>query len=244
MLRIYELPKEDQDLVYNITLATNSQNPVSLRDLKSNDEKQRLLEQSMNELGYKYRRQRSDAPLETNEYEVETVAAAVLVVWRRQRKPPTVQSVLDEFYEKVFTADLNGAQAVTAVRILNLASDCRRRQIRKLDNQERAKLLKDNTNKPEEGTLLLSTFGYFTHDWHSPDTESIASEMGKQLLSNLKIDLVKLNHVTFKMADEYLNESGQDLFDKSFETMRDEKERSSGNIWRDELKFVIHRSLQ
>lgn len=55
LVRIYELPSDDDDLVSAITYATNSQNPVDLRDLKANDANQKNLAQSISALGYSYR---------------------------------------------------------------------------------------------------------------------------------------------------------------------------------------------
>jgi len=60
LVRIYELAEEDLDFVRDITYATNSQNPVDLRDLHSNDEIQRQLEIGMQDLGYTYKRQREE----------------------------------------------------------------------------------------------------------------------------------------------------------------------------------------
>jgi hypothetical protein len=37
LLRLYELDETDENLVHDITYATNSQNPVDLRDLRAND---------------------------------------------------------------------------------------------------------------------------------------------------------------------------------------------------------------
>lgn len=36
LIRLYKLPKDNQDIVLQITYATNSQNPVDLKDLKAN----------------------------------------------------------------------------------------------------------------------------------------------------------------------------------------------------------------
>ena len=38
LIRVYQLADTHKDVVQDITYATNSQNPVDLRDLKSNDE--------------------------------------------------------------------------------------------------------------------------------------------------------------------------------------------------------------
>ena len=60
LVRIYELPDGDDDLVSQITYATNSQNPVDLRDLRANDDRQKALALSIGELGFEYRTKRDD----------------------------------------------------------------------------------------------------------------------------------------------------------------------------------------
>jgi hypothetical protein len=227
MLRIYELPKEDQELVYNITFATNSQNPVSLRDLKSNDDKQRMLEHSIGELGYVYRRQRSDAALAANEFEVETIANAILIVWRDRRKPRTVQSVLDEFYEIVFTDDLNAAQAVIAARILQVATDLRLQTIRIKEEEAKKEGHEKEKNDARKGKIVMTfdaSLYYFMMT--TPEVEPIAAHMGAQLLTNLKLDLASLTHVTFAKANDYINQNGETLFKTAFKAV--EKETTKG----------------
>ena len=51
LIRLYKLPKDNQDIVMQITYATNSQNPVDLKDLKANDQKQLQLERALPRLG-------------------------------------------------------------------------------------------------------------------------------------------------------------------------------------------------
>ncbi len=125
LLRLYELPSDDHDLVLNITQATNSQNPVDLRDLRSNDQRQQRLQLSIEGLGYTYGRQRggNSADLTSSQ-----VADAVLAVWRH-RPHQARHRAGDHFgalYDLIFTEDLNGTQAVLATLILREA-DRRRR---------------------------------------------------------------------------------------------------------------------
>ncbi|MGB1092256.1 MAG: AIPR family protein, partial [Oceanobacter sp.] len=61
LLRLYELADDDQTFVQDITYATNSQNPVDLRDLKANDPIQAQLELGVQALGYSYRRKRDES---------------------------------------------------------------------------------------------------------------------------------------------------------------------------------------
>ena len=51
MVRIYELPEGSDEVVREITKATNSQTPVDLRDLRSNDEIQKTLALGIGEFG-------------------------------------------------------------------------------------------------------------------------------------------------------------------------------------------------
>jgi hypothetical protein len=129
LVRIYELPEDDAALVLNITQATNSQNPVDLRDLRSNDERQKRLGQAIAELGYVYRRQRGDQPTSPRDITSATLAEAVLAVWR-DRPHQARFNAGDHFgvlYDKIFTKDVNGAQAVIAVLLLRFAENKRKR---------------------------------------------------------------------------------------------------------------------
>lgn len=80
LVRIYEV-NDDENIVQAITYATNSQNPVDLRDLKSNDDRQILLETGAKELGYVYKRKRDNISY-SNSIPVTVAAEAVLSVWR------------------------------------------------------------------------------------------------------------------------------------------------------------------
>ena len=130
LVRIYELPPDDDGaLVDAITFATNSQNPVDLRDLKANDPRQRTLAVSIRELGYAYRLKRSEQAVSPGEFTSATVAEAVLAVWR-QRPHQARFRTREHFgvlYDTIFTHDLNGAQAVIAALVLRQAENRRKR---------------------------------------------------------------------------------------------------------------------
>ena len=132
LVRIYELPPDDDGaLVDAITFATNSQNPVDLRDLKANDPRQRTLAVSIRELGYAYRLKRSEQAVSSGEFTSATVAEAVLAVWR-QRPHQARFRMREHFgvlYDTIFTHDLNGAQAVIAALVLRQAENRRRRPL-------------------------------------------------------------------------------------------------------------------
>lgn len=172
LVRLYELPEDSDDLVRSITYATNSQNPVDLRDLKSNDALQKSLEADVLGLGYSYLRNRSDAARARTQIRSTRAAEAVLAVWRE--KPHQARSQNREFfgnlYDTIFTDSLNGAQVILAVLLFRFAEKKRQR--------------------PPEGTPAF--ISYASH--------FVAMLMGRYLLADLNIALDGLNHQKFPDA--------------------------------------------
>ena len=84
LIRVYQLADTHKEFVQDITYATNSQNPVDLRDLRSNDEMQKQLELGMSGLGYTYKRQREEGGGESAVVTSSTAAEAVLAIWRER----------------------------------------------------------------------------------------------------------------------------------------------------------------
>lgn len=128
MVRVYQLAEERKDFVQEITYATNSQNPVDLRDLRSNDEMQKKLELGMNDLGFTYKRQREEGGGGSPVITSSIAAEATLAVWRE--KPHQAKFRRKEhfgkLYEDIFT-DLNPAQAILAVLIFRDVENERKR---------------------------------------------------------------------------------------------------------------------
>ena len=127
MLRIYQLPDEAADVVQEITKATNSQNPVDLRDLRSNDEWQRALELGVEELGYEFKRHREEGGVGPGAVTGATVAEAVLAIWRERPHQAKFRrrEHFGKLYETIFK-DLNAAQALLATLIFRMVEGRRR----------------------------------------------------------------------------------------------------------------------
>lgn len=128
MVRVYELADDDQGFVTDITYATNSQNPVDLRDLRSNDEIQKKLELGMKGLGYTYKRQREEGGLGSNVITSSITAEATLAVWRE--KPHQAKFRRKEHFGKLYEdifKNLNAAQAILAVLIFRDVENERKR---------------------------------------------------------------------------------------------------------------------
>lgn len=128
MVRIYQLAEENKDFVHDITYATNSQNPVDLRDLRSNDEIQKNLELGMKDLGYIYKRQREEGGFGSSVITSSIAAEATLAVWRD--KPHQAKFRRKEHFGKLYDEifrELNAAQAILAVLIFRGVENERKR---------------------------------------------------------------------------------------------------------------------
>lgn len=126
LVRLYEV-NDDEDVIQDITYATNSQNPVDFRDLKSNDERQLWLEKSAFDLGYIYKRKR-DNELNTNVIPSTVAAEAVFAIWRE--RPHLAKYKRNEFFDKYYLEifdNLNAAQMVIAVFIFRYCDSYRKR---------------------------------------------------------------------------------------------------------------------
>ncbi len=187
LIRLYELPEEDEELVLRITQATNSQNPVDLRDLRSNDNRQQRLAVSIGELGYTYRRQRTNGPTDTNVITSATAAEAVLAVWRHRPHAARFRATehFGKLYDQIFTPDLNGAQTVIAVLLLRFAENKRKRP-------------------PKDAPDFLQYGSRF-----------IAMLMGMYLLEAMNITLDQLTHRNFSKADEIIDRKINEYFERS-----------------------------
>ena len=184
LVRLYKLPKDNDDIVLQITHATNSQNPVDLKDLRSNDQVQRQLEASIQELGFAYRRKRVDGSPKPSDITAGAAAEALLAVWRHaphQAKFLTREH-FGKLYSLVFPSTVNGSQVVLAVLLYRIAENHRRRPV-------------------EVDPLLVRYASCF-----------IAMRMGQRLLHDLGKELESINHQCFEAAKKLIDDSGEGYF--------------------------------
>ena len=128
LIRVYQLAETQKDFVREITYAANSQNPVDLRDLRSNDTIQRQLEIGISDLGYIYKRQREEGGGGSNVITSSIVAESVLAIWRQ--RPHQAKFRRKEHFGKLYDdifKNLNAAQALLAVLIFRAAENERKR---------------------------------------------------------------------------------------------------------------------
>ena len=184
LVRIYELLQDDNELVEAITFATNSQNPVDLRDLKANEPRQQALSTSIAGLGYTYRAKREDRAVSSKEFTSAVIAEAVLAVWRHRPHQARFRSRehFGALYNTIFTEDLNGAQAIIAALLLRHAENRRKRP-------------------PEDAPDFLAYGSRF-----------IAMLMGRYLLQEMDIALNRLDHRNFEQVRKLVEQKSDSYF--------------------------------
>ncbi|MHC6204326.1 AIPR family protein [Breznakiellaceae bacterium SP9] len=187
LLRLYAV-RSDESVIEGNTRATNNQNPVDFRDLKSNDEKQRLLEQGAKELGYTYKRKKDNQTTNTDVIPSSVAAEAVFATWRE--KPHLAKYKKGEFfntyYDTIFT-DLNAAQMIIAVLVFRMCDNYRRRFS---ENEE------IQAQRPYSQYLLASIVGLY-------------------ILENFSIELKKLTHINFFEIKNFLDANRDKLYLKA-----------------------------
>jgi hypothetical protein len=193
LLRLYELADDDQDFVRDITYATNSQNPVDLRDLHSNNEIQKQLEIGIAALGYTYKRQREEGGSGTVAIASTIAAESVLAIWRN--KPHQAKFLRREHFGKLYNdifKDLNAAQAVLAVLIFRI-----------VENERKRPTL---ANPPE-------FLPYAAH--------YLAMLVGRQLRQAHALKMVEVDHRNFNLLAEKLSTEKDIYLQEAIEKIKD-----------------------
>ncbi len=192
LLRLYQLPRDNDDLVQRITYATNSQNSVDLKDLRANDERQLKLELDIQQLGFNYRRKRSDTSTRPTDITSGVAAEAVLSVWRE--KPHQAKFFSREhfgkLYDSIFTDQLNGAQVVIAVQLYRISENRRKR--------------------PEHNDPGFVRYA----------SCFIAMQMGRRLLADLNIQMRDISHRNFQSAQQHIEQNGEAYFNDSVQDIQ------------------------
>lgn len=194
LVRLYEVDdSENQGIIQDIIYATNSQNPVDFRDLKSNDEWQLFLERGAHDLGYFYKRKRDNTP-NTNVIPSTVAAEAVFAVWRESPHLAKYRrnEFFDKYYNKIFE-NLNAAQMIIAVLIFRYCDGNRKKT--------------SDDNSVQE---------------HRPYSQHFMAYMiGKQILKYFRIGLRELTHVNFQEVKDYFEQNKEWMYHKAETAMVD-----------------------
>lgn len=200
LLRLYQLPSENENLVQKITYATNSQNPVDMKDLRANDQLQQRLAMDIEQLGFNYRRKRSDTSTRPTDITSGVAAQAILSVWRK--KPHQAKFFSREhfgkLYDSIFTDKLNGSQVIIAVQLYRIAENHRKRP----------------AQTDPEFVRYASCF--------------IAMQMGRKLLADLNIAMEEISHQNFSFAQRLIEQNGESYFNASVQDIQQALENLYG----------------
>ncbi|GHT29212.1 hypothetical protein AGMMS49574_05290 [Bacteroidia bacterium] len=193
LVRLYELSGDGMDsLITDVTIATNSQNPVDLRDLRANDDLQKRLETAVAELGYLYKRKKDNTISSRETTILSSVAAeSIFSVWKQ--KPYQAKFKKNElfgaFYQNVFS-NINAAQLIISVLVYRFC-----------DTQRKKTALRD-------AYPHIPYSNYF-----------MAMIIGGLLLSNLNLTLDKLIHTEFERVKTYFETNKETLFESANEIL-------------------------
>lgn len=192
LIRLYEVDdSENQGIIRDIIYATNSQNPVDFRDLKSNDEQQIILEKGVQDLGYIYKRKRDNVP-NTNAIPSTVAAEAVFAVWREC--PHLAKYKRNEFFDQYYSMifkDLNAAQMIIAVLIFRYCDGNRKKACEQEGIRE-----------------------------HRPYSQYfLAYMLGKQILEHFHLKLKRLTHENFEEVKEYFDQNKEFMYSKAENAM-------------------------
>ncbi|MEO9969012.1 AIPR family protein [Roseibium sp.] len=132
LVRIIETSSEDVKL--SIAETTNSQTPINVRDLRSNDRQQRQLEDAFADLGYHYERkagQHADKPLAKR---VDALSAGQAYLAYGIGLPETAKKdrgrVFGDLYDTVFAEDLTAVRLLTSFKLAQRLND-KKKEVRK-----------------------------------------------------------------------------------------------------------------
>lgn len=185
LLRLYEISEGDDQLLTDITIATNSQNPVDLRDLRANEPIQRDLETAVKELGYTYKRKR-DSNTIGDPIPSSVAAEAVFTIWRKKPHQAKVRhsDLFGRLYDDIFI-DLNAAQLVIAVLIFRYCDSQRKK------------------------ALLLQQYPHISYSNHF-----LSMLMGQAILTRMEISLSGLTHRNFDEARDLFEQGKENIYDE------------------------------
>jgi hypothetical protein len=189
LIRLYELPDDGIDsLITDVTIATNSQNPVDLRDLRANDDLQKRLETAISELGYSYKRKKDNTFFSPEKTILSSVAAeSIYSIWKK--KPFQAKFKKNElfgaFYSDVFN-NVNAAQLLISVFIYRFC-----------DTQRKKNSLRNDYSHIPYSNYFMSMI------------------IGNLLLEELGLTFDKLTHTEFEKTKTYFETNKDNLFNRA-----------------------------
>ncbi len=195
LIRLYEVSEDDKatTLTTDITIATNSQTPVDLRDLRANDSKQKNLAVAIKQLNYEYiTKKGTGSSLSASKTIPSSVAAeAIFTTWKS--KPHLAKykkrELFGKFYDEVFK-DINGSQLILAVLVFRYC----------------------DSNRKKHGLIIKHK--------HIPYSNYfVAMICSKLLIHEYNIKISQLTHINFEQVKKYWEENRAKIYEKAIDTI-------------------------
>lgn len=156
LCRIYETRNES--LSTDIAEYTNSQNPVTTRDIRSNDFVQKKLERELEALGYFYERKKSQHINRAKHKKIDAEKAGQALLAFFNKMPAEAKArkkiIFAEKYDEVFSDSITADSVLIAVRLFD---DIERRKLKR-----KREILEDVTSYEDESFILHATY-YILH---------------------------------------------------------------------------------
>jgi hypothetical protein len=151
------------------------------------------LEMDISQLGFSYRRKRSDSGLRPLDITSGVAAEAILSVWRQ--RPHQAKFLTREhfgrLYGEIFCSSLNGSQVILAVQLYRIAENRRK--------------------SPEDADPILVRYA----------SCFIAMQMGRRLISDLGVAGVDgISHLNFKDANDLIVANRDQYYSNSIEDIQ------------------------
>ena len=187
LFRLHQLSPDSSEVVREITRTTNSQTPVDLRALRSNDDVQKALALGIEQMGYGYRRHDSQDRPGKDDFTSATVAEAVLSVWRE--RPQQAKYLRRDHFGKLYGLIFDGLSAAQALIAATI--------FREVEKRRR------ETQPPESADEPFFT-PYASHH--------IAMLIGRTLCNESQIAPADISHRNFDELRTALAENGDQYY--------------------------------
>jgi hypothetical protein len=132
LVRIIETSSEDVKM--SIAETTNSQTPINVRDLRSNDRQQRQLEEAFADLGYYYERKSGQHADKDSSKRVDALSSGQAYLAYGIGLPETAKKdrgrVFGDLYDTVFAEDLTANNLLTSFKLVRLVNE-KKKEVRK-----------------------------------------------------------------------------------------------------------------
>lgn len=134
LVRIIETSSEEVKM--SIAETTNSQTPINVRDLRSNDRQQRQLEDTFAELGYYYERKAGQHADQSTAKRVDALSAGQAYLAYGIGLPETAKKdrgrVFGDLYDSVFAENLTADRLLTSFRLIRLLNERKKEVLKKI----------------------------------------------------------------------------------------------------------------